>query len=139
MKTRLVIAATVLACFLVNHSTLQHCSADEGMWLFNNLPSKHLKEQHNFEPTEAWAERLMKSSVRFNVGGSASFISSNGLVLTNHHVGRDTLFKLSSEGNDILTDGFLAKTPSEEIKAKDLELNQLINIKDVTAEVNAAV
>ncbi len=139
MKTRLLLAAMVLTCFLLSPSTLENSSADEGMWLFNNLPLKHLREQHNFEPTAEWAERLMKSSVRFNVGGSASFISSNGLVLTNHHVGRDTLFKLSSEGNDILANGFLAKTPAEELKAKDLELNQLINIKDVTAEVNAAV
>ena len=139
MITRLFLAATILSCFLLNFSCIKSASADEGMWLFNNLPKNHLKDQHNFEPTAEWAERLMKSSVRFNVGGSASFISSNGLVLTNHHVGSDTLHKLSSEGNDIFTDGFLAKNQSEELKAKDLELNQLINIKDVTGDVNAAV
>ncbi len=113
--------------------------ADEGMWLFNDLPVKHLQDQHGFTPTAEWSDHLMKSCVRFNVGGSASFISSNGLVLTNHHVGSDTLFKLSNDKNDYYNDGFLAKSFSQELKAPDLELNQLINIKDVTAEVNSAV
>lgn len=113
--------------------------ADEGMWLFNKLPIEMLKAKYDFQPTPEWTEQLMKSCVRFNVGGSASFISSNGLVLTNHHVGSDTLHKLSTEGNDLYTNGFYAKTPDEELEAPDLELNQLIDIKDVTAEVNAAV
>jgi hypothetical protein len=81
----------------------------------------------------------MKSSVRFNVGGSASFISSTGLVLTNHHVGSDTLFKLSTPERNIMEVGFLAKTPDQELKAPDLELNQLVNIKDVTDVVKASV
>lgn len=115
------------------------CSADEGMWLFNDLPLKHLKANHGFEPTAEWSNHLMKSCVRFNVGGSASFVSSNGLVLTNHHVGSDTLHKLSSEGSDYYTDGFLAKSIGDELKAPDLELNQLIRISDVTDKVNAAV
>jgi hypothetical protein len=114
-------------------------SADEGMWLFNDLPVKQLKEKYGFEPDQDWADRLMKSCVRFNVGGSASFISSNGLVLTNHHVGSDTLYKLSDENNDYYKDGFLAKSFDQELKAPDLELNQLVKISDVTEKVNAAV
>lgn len=113
--------------------------ADEGMWLFNDLPVQLLKEKYGFEPTPEWSEHLMKASVRFNVGGSASFVSSNGLVLTNHHVGSDTLAKLSSKDRDILQDGYLARSLGEELKAPDLELNQLINIKDVTEEVKRAV
>lgn len=70
--------------------------ADEGMWLFNDLPVTLLKQRYGFEPTSEWADHLVKSSVRFNVGGSGSFISSSGLVLTNHHVGSDTLAKLST-------------------------------------------
>lgn len=120
-------------------SASHFCHGDEGMWLFNDLPHSHLKQQHSFEPTADWADHLMKSCVRFNVGGSASFISSTGLVLTNHHVGSDTLFKLSTEKNNILENGFLAKTYAEELKAPDLELNQLISIRDVTAEVKASV
>jgi hypothetical protein len=113
--------------------------ADEGMWLFNDLPIEQLKERYGFEPTAAWAEHLMKSSVRFNIGGSASFISSSGLVLTNHHVGSDTLYKLSTPERNIMEQGFLAKTQDQELKAPDLELNQLISIQDMTDTVKAAV
>ncbi|MDG1810028.1 MAG: S46 family peptidase [Pirellulaceae bacterium] len=114
-------------------------AADEGMWLFSNLPLKYLAEKYDFRPDDQWANKLMRSSVRFNVGGSASFVSPRGLVLTNHHVGSDTLQKLSSEGNDILANGFLARTTEDEIPAPDLELNQLLSINDVTAQVNKAV
>ncbi|MEZ6092898.1 MAG: S46 family peptidase [Pirellulaceae bacterium] len=113
--------------------------ADEGMWLFNNLPVEYLKSAYGFEPTPEWTEHLMKSSVRFNVGGSASFISSNGLVLTNHHVGSDTLFKLSDENNNYLEDGFYANSQADELKAPDLELNQMVDIVDVTSQVKSAV
>ena len=118
---------------------LSDAHGDEGMWLFNDLPVELLKERYGFEPSPEWAEHLMKSSVRFNVGGSASFISSTGLVLTNHHVGSDTLFKLSTPERNIMEVGFLAKTPDQELKAPDLELNQLVNIKDVTDVVKASV
>ncbi len=113
--------------------------ADEGMWLFNNVPKKLLKEKYGFEPTDAWLEHLQKSSVRFNSGGSGSFVSANGLVMTNHHVGADDLQKLSTKEKDYLKDGFHARTLADEIKCKALELNCLQTIKDVTAEVNAAV
>ena len=109
------------------------------MWLFNDLPTKLLKERYGFEPSRAWAEHLMKSCVRFNVGGSASFISSTGLVLTNHHVGSDTLYKLSTPERNIMDVGFLAQSNDQELKAPDLELNQLVDIKDVTAEIQGAV
>jgi hypothetical protein len=120
-------------------TSLSDAHGDEGMWLFNDLPLGMLKERYGFEPSKEWAEHLMKSSVRFNVGGSASFISSTGLVLTNHHVGSDTLFKLSTPERNIMEVGFLAKTPDQELKAPDLELNQLVNIKDVTDVVKASV
>ncbi|MEE2825018.1 MAG: S46 family peptidase [Planctomycetota bacterium] len=113
--------------------------ADEGMWLFNGLPIEQFKTKYGFEPTPEWTDHLMKSSVRFNVGGSASFVSSNGLVLTNHHVGSDTLNKLSTQENNYYEDGFLAETFEEELKAPDLELNQLVKITDVTDQVDAAV
>lgn len=119
--------------------TSNYAKADEGMWLFNDLPTKLLKERYGFEPSRAWAEHLMKSCVRFNVGGSASFISSTGLVLTNHHVGSDTLYKLSTPERNIMDVGFLAQSNDQELKAPDLELNQLVDIKDVTAEIQGAV
>lgn len=113
--------------------------ADEGMWLFNALPKQQLKTKHQFEPTQEWLDHVMLSSVRFSTGGSASFVSSNGLVLTNHHVASDTLYKLSTAENNYNENGFLAKKLEEEIPATDLELNQLISIEDVTERVNAAV
>jgi hypothetical protein len=112
---------------------------DEGMWLFNDLPTKLLKERYNFEPTQEWAEHVMLASVRFNSGGSASFVSSTGLVLTNHHVGADTLQKISTAEKNYYRDGFYARTRDEEIKAPDLELNQLVSIEDVTDRVKAVV
>ena len=112
---------------------------DEGMWLFNNPPKKILKEKYGFEPDQAWFEHLQRASVRFNSGGSGSFVSSNGLVLTNHHVGADALQKLSSKEKNYLAEGFYAKTQDQEVKCLDLELNVLISIEDVTDRVNAAV
>ncbi len=113
--------------------------AEEGMWLFNNPPLKQPKEKYQFEPTPQWLEHLQKSSVRFNSGGSGSFVSANGLVITNHHVGLDTLQKISSEQHDYVHDGFYARSPGEEVKAADLELNVLVDIVDVTQQVNGAV
>ena len=116
-----------------------YASADEGMWVYNQLPTKILKERYGFEPPAGWAEHLMRSSVRFNSGGSGSFVSSTGLVLTNHHVAADTLAKISTAEHNYYRDGFLAKTLADEVPAPDLELNQLVEIVDVTDRVNQAV
>jgi hypothetical protein len=113
--------------------------ADEGMWLFNAPPLKQLKEKYQFEPTPQWLDHLQKASVRFNSGGSGSFVSANGLVITNHHVGADCLQKFGDEQHNYLRDGFYAKTQAEEKKCIDLELNVLMSIEDVTARVNGAV
>src|SRR6266699_943362 len=93
--------------------------ADEGMWLFSAPPREQIKAKYGFNLTDAWLEHLMKSSIRFNSGGSGSFVSADGLVITNHHVGADDLQKLSDEKNNYLQDGFFAKTPAEEKKCVD--------------------
>ena len=112
--------------------------ADEGMWIFNNLPRQYLKEKYGFELSEDWAEHLMRSSVRFNSGGSGSFVSSDGLTLTNHHIASNVLHKVSTPENNYYRDGFLARSREQEIRAPDLELNVLISIEDVTDRVNQA-
>jgi hypothetical protein len=114
-------------------------NADEGMWLYNQFPKQAFKAKYGFEPSEEWLKHVRLSSVRFNSGGSGSFVSSNGLVMTNHHVGADALQKMSTESRDLLKTGYLAKNAGEELKCVDLELNVLMNIEDVTAKVNDAV
>jgi hypothetical protein len=111
---------------------------DEGMWLFSNPPREVLKQRHGFEVTDAWLEHLQKSAVRFNNGGSGSIVSEHGLVMTNHHVARDILQKLSTADRDLLAGGFLARTTAEELACPDLELDVLWTIEDVTDEVEAA-
>jgi hypothetical protein len=134
MLTRAILLAltlTLLAALKVH--------ADEGMWLFTNPPRKILKAKYGFDPTDQWLEHVQKASVRFNDGGSGSFVSADGLVMTNHHVGLRSLQKLSSKTKDYVKDGFYAKTRAEEAKTVDLELNVLMSIEDVTARVKAAV
>jgi hypothetical protein len=114
--------------------------ADEGMWLFTNPPRELLKDKYKFDPTDKWLEHVQKSSVRFNSGGSGSFVSPDGLVMTNHHVGLNVLQQISKPGGkDYVKDGFYAKTNADEVKAEHEELNVLMKIEDVTKRVNAAV
>ncbi len=112
---------------------------DEGMWLFNNPPRDYLKKKYGFDATPDWLDRVQKSSVRFNSGGSGSFVSPDGLVMTNHHVGADCLQKFGTKEHNYLRDGFHARTHAEERKCDDLELNVLMSIEDVTARVKGAV
>ena len=111
--------------------------SDEGMWVFNHLPLGTLKARYGFEPPPGWADHLRSAAVRFNSGGSGSFVSSDGLVMTNHHVGAETLSKLGTKNKDYYRDGFYARTYEEEAKAPDLELNVLVGIEDVTQRVSA--
>jgi hypothetical protein len=130
---------TALGLTLCVLSSATALRADEGMWTFDNLPAKQLKEKHGFVPSATWLEHLRLASVRFNDGGSGSFVSSGGLVLTNHHVAREQLQKMSGPKKDFVKDGFLAGRDGEEVKCPDLELNVLQSMEDVTAKVMAAV
>jgi hypothetical protein len=112
--------------------------ADEGFWPFNAVPREAIRQAYGFDVTEAWLQHLQLSAVRFG-GASGSFVSPEGLVLTNHHVGLGTLQKLSTPERNLAKDGFYARTREAEIKAPDLELNVLASIEDVTGKVNAAV
>ena len=135
---RLARAAGFFFWFLVALA-LPTARADEGMWLFNNPPVKLLDQKYHFQPTAAWLEHVQKSSVRFNNGGSGSFVSPDGLVMTNHHVGSDCLEKISTKEKNYLATGFEAKSNADEPKCLDLELNVLMSIEDVTRQVTSAV
>ena len=112
--------------------------AEEGMWTFDNPPLKALAEKYNFHPTQEWLDHLRLSSVRLNDGGSGSFVSANGLLLTNHHVARVQLQKNSTADHDYLRDGFYAATQDQEMKTPDLEINVLVAMQDVTTRVQGA-
>jgi hypothetical protein len=112
--------------------------AEEGMWTFDNPPLKELAEKYNFHPTQEWLDHLRLSSVRLNDGGSGSFVSPNGLLLTNHHVARGQLQKNSTPEHNYVRDGFYAATPDQEMKTPDLEVNVLVGMQDVTARVQGA-
>src|SRR5579871_371279 len=114
-------------------------NADEGMWTFDNPPLKQLKDAYNFTPTQQWLDHVRLASVRLNDGGSGSFVSPNGLLLTNHHVARGQLQKNSTAQHDYIRDGFYAATPDQEMKSPDLEVNVLVSMENVTERVQAAL
>ena len=128
---------SILLVFAFLCSTI--ASADEGMWLYNAPPKDKVKAKYSFELTQEWLDHVRLSSVRFNNGGSGSFVSADGLTFTNHHVGAGCVQQLSTEGHDYIKAGFYAKTQAEEAKCPNLELNQLVGIEDVTDKINAGV
>lgn len=126
----------LLAAALLAVAPMIH--AEEGMWTFDNPPLKLLKAKYGFTPIQAWLDHLRLSSVRLNDGGSGSFVSPNGLLLTNHHVARGQLQKNSTAEHDYLANGFYAAKSEEEMKSPDLEVNVLVGMQDVTARVQGA-
>src|SRR5499427_10326313 len=129
--------SAVLLAFAFVFSTF--ATADEGMWLSNAVPKDKLKAKDGFDLTPEWLDRVRPSSVRFNNGGSGSFVSADGLTFTNHHVGAGCVQQLSTGSRDYIKTGFYAKTQAEEAKCPNLELNQLVGIEDVTSRINAGL
>jgi len=138
MKFRKFFSALLLALFSLQTLHLT-ALADEGMWTFNNVPRAEIKKKYGFEVTDEWLNKVRLASVRFNNGGSGSFVSPNGLVLTNYHIVEDIVGEVSTPEKDLAKEGFVARTRAEEIKAPSLELNQLISIEDVSSRVLGAV
>jgi len=133
MKRPFVILAAVVATapfFLAR--------ADEGLWLFNNFPKEMVASKYHFQVTDPFLNHLQLASVRFNNGGSGSFVSQYGLLFTNHHVGLDCIQKLSTSDHDYTANGFFAVDHAAEAQCPDLEVNVLLRIRDVTAEVKSA-
>ncbi|MGD0337267.1 MAG: S46 family peptidase [Bacteroidota bacterium] len=133
--TRILLVGAVL--FISNDTIFS--VPDEGMWTFDNPPFKQLKDRYNFTPTQEWLDHIRLSSVRFNDGGSGSFISPTGLVLTNHHVALDQLQKVSTPEKDYVHDGFYAATTAEELRCPDLELNVLMSFENITDRIFSVI
>jgi hypothetical protein len=128
MRRAILAAGAALLLFTLLH-------ADEGMWTFDNPPAKQLQEKYGFTITPQWLDHVRLSAVRLNDGGSGSFVSPNGLLLTNHHVARGQLQKNSTAERDYMKTGFYAATAEEEMKSPDLEVNVLVSMENVTARV----
>ncbi len=110
--------------------------ADEGMWLYNALPLERIQAAYGFTPSQEWLDHLRLSSLRFG-GGSGSFVSSQGLVITNHHIARGCISNLSSAEHDYMNEGFVAARREDEKTCPGMELSQLMAIERVTARVRA--
>ncbi len=132
MKNRLPLIAALSLC-------LSSAFADEGMWTFNNFPAARVEQAYGFRPGQEWLDHIRMSSVRIAGGCSASLVSADGLVMTNHHCARSCIENLSGlTHKDYNRDGFFAKTDADEARCPGMEMNQLVAITDVTARVQDA-
>src|SRR3989441_2792899 len=112
--------------------------ADEGMWTFDNFPAKKVRQKYGFSPDAQWLQQAQLASVRLAGGCSGSFVSPEGLVMTNHHCSHSCIEQLSTKEKDFVAEGFYAPTLEKEVKCPEIELNELIQIGDVTARVQGA-
>ena len=128
-----------ICAFLIAVTLLNHGFSDEGMWPLNQIPQKQIYERYGESLDEKWATHVQLSCLRVSFGGSASFISPNGLVMTNHHVGSKAIYDFSTKKNDLIKEGFYAESLGSELKCPNAYMDQLIEIRDVTEEVNAQV
>jgi hypothetical protein len=136
MRWTLQLPTVLTVCAL--GGTVMTARSDEGMWLPNDPPRQLLKEKYGYDLSDDLVRKLMLASVRFPTA-SGAFVSPDGLIVTNHHVGSGAIQKLSTRDRDLMRDGFVARTRTDELKCPDMELNVLQSIEDVTARVNAAV
>jgi Peptidase S46 len=113
--------------------------AAEGMWPLDNLPASRLQAEYNFTPDRNWVDHVMRASARIAGGCSASFVSKDGLVMTNHHCAAACVDQLSTASKNLVADGFLAHRRQEEVRCPEIELNRLEQITDVTDRVKGAI
>jgi len=112
--------------------------ANEGLWTFDAVPKAAIQKDYNYRVTDGFLSFLRMSTLRMNVGGSGSFVSQDGLIMTNHHIAHDCVAKLSTKDHDYVAEGFYAPTMKDERKCPDLEVNRLMDIQDVTNDVLGA-
>lgn len=123
---------------LISLLTLSSTLADEGMWLMNDFPARKVEKKYSARIDQKWLDHARLSSVRLAQGCSGSFISPQGLIMTNHHCAHECIEHLSTSGKDYVAQGFHAKTLADEVKCPELEINQLTKITDVTDRLNQA-
>jgi len=112
--------------------------ADEGMWTYDNFPAAKMRAKYGWAPDAAWLKHARLGSIRLTLGCSASLVSSDGLVMTNHHCVRECVSDLADAQHDYIANGFYAAAGAEEKKCPAMEANQLVKITDVTKQVEAA-
>jgi hypothetical protein len=134
-KLATLVAGVSLVCLVF----AQAAQAEEGMWTFDNFPSKTVGTKYGFTPSQDWLDHVLLSSLRIAGGCSASFISPEGLVMTNHHCVVGCVEQISTPEQNLEENGYSAKTPAEEKKCPDFELDQLVEIRDVSKDVQGAM
>lgn len=105
------------------------------MWTFEYLPLDYFQKTYQFRPDEQWIKKTRMASLRFATFCSASFVSPDGLIMTNHHCSRGEVGKVMKTGEDFDKNGFYAATQAQERRVEGLFVKQLVQIKDVTKEV----
>jgi hypothetical protein len=128
-------AATALSITLLASAPAK---ADEGMWTFDNFPAAQMRATHGWAPDQPWLDRVRQASVRIN-GCSASFVSGEGLILTNHHCVSTCLQQLSTAENDLVAKGFNALARTDERRCPGQQAEVVERISDVTARVQGAI
>ncbi|HEX2568495.1 MAG TPA: S46 family peptidase [Polyangia bacterium] len=131
MRTRYLLLSALLV-------PLGAVRADEGMWTYNNFPKDKFKARYGYVPDDKWLEHMRLSSARLAGGCSGSFVSEGGLVMTNHHCAHSCIQQLSTPDKDFIKSGFYAKRPEDEVKCPEIEVNQLVEITDVTDRISRA-
>jgi len=105
------------------------------LWTFDQIPTDYVQSAHGVEVNEEWRTRARRAALRFGDGCSASFVSSRGLVMTNHHCARESIAQVSRSGERLLDEGFYADTLAQERRVPDLHVDELVNIENVTGRV----
>jgi len=130
-----LIAGLLMVCFFAPATA----RAEEGMWTFDNLPLKEMQDHYRFTPSEDWLVNLEHAALRLKGGCSASFVSAEGLILTNRHCIEECLAELSMPSRDYVNDGYYARGHDQELRCPDVEADQLESSADVTDKVAAGL
>lgn len=146
MKNHFLVLLVSLLSFQVfsqkkfDADTVKPRQFDNGkMWTFDNPPLDYFEKTYGFKPSEEWMKDVQMSALRFATYCSASFVSADGLVMTNHHCARESGTSVAQKGEDLNSTGFYAKTLAEERKVKGLFVDQLVKIKDISSPILSAM